>query len=238
MTNPIADISLRKAALIAGFGYLMVFIVATFANAFALESLIVAGDATATVKNIMANQLLFRFGIAGWVIVLAFDLIVAWALYILLEPINKSLSLLAAWFRLLFVAIFASGLVNLLSVLELLSGADFLVVSGAGQLQAQAMLFLHAYEYGVTVSFVFFGLHIFFIGFLIFKSGYIPKILGVLLLIASLGYLIDSFGNFLSTSYAKNEAAFILFVAVPAVISEFSLTLWLLFKGGKVQPTQ
>lgn len=238
MTNPIADISLRKAALIAGFGYLMVFIVATFANAFALESLIVAGDATATVKNIMANQLLFRFGIAGWVIVLAFDLIVAWALYILLEPINKSLSLLAAWFRLLFVAIFASGLVNLLSVLELLSGADILVVSGAGQLQAQAMLFLHAYEYGVTVSFVFFGLHIFIIGFLIFKSDYIPKILGVLLLIASLGYLIDSFGNFLSTSYAKNEAAFILFVAVPAVISEFSLTLWLLFKGGKVQPTQ
>ncbi len=85
------------------------------------------------------------------------------------------------------------------------------------------------------MSFVFFGLHIFFLGYLIFKSDYIPKILGVFLIVASLGYLIDSFGNFISSSYASNERIFLLVVAVPAIISELSLTFWLLFKGVKVQ---
>ncbi len=121
---------------------------------------------------------------------------------------------------------------------NLLGGADYFTVFEPGQLQAQVMLFLSAYDYGVNISFVFFGIHILVLGYLIFKSDYIPRILGVLLIVASLGYLIDSFASFLSSNYANNEAAFVLIVAVPAVISEFSLTLWLLLKGGKVQRTQ
>ena len=231
MTNRIDDISLRKAALVAGFGYLPVFILGGFAN---FPNFIVPGDAATTVNNIMASESLFRTYIASWVIVLAFDTLVAWALYILLKPVHKSLSLLAAWFRLVFVAIFGIALVNLLSVLPLLSGADYLTVFEPNQLQAQAMSFVNAYTFGVNISFVFFGLHIFFLGYLIYKSDYIPRILGVLLIVASIGYFIDSFASILSSNYASNEIYFIMFIAVPAIISELSLTLWLIFKGRKI----
>ena len=234
MTNRIADISLRKAARVAGLAYLIIFILGGFTNFIARDNLIVAGDAATTASNIMASESLFRMGIAGGVIVLAADAVVAWALYIFLKPVNKSLSLLAAWFRLLFVAISGIALLNLFFVLLLLSGADYLTVLETGPLQAQVMLFIGAHDFAINISYVFFGLNIFFLGYLIFKSDYVPKILGALLMIASVGYQIDSFASVLSSDYADNETNFLLFVAVPAIIAEFSLTLWLLIKGEKV----
>ena len=86
------------------------------------------GDATTTANNIMANELLFRSGIVSWLIVLTCDVVVAWALYVLLKPVNKSLSLLAAWFRLVYSTIHGIALLNLIFVLQLLSGADYLTV--------------------------------------------------------------------------------------------------------------
>ncbi len=234
MTNRIADISLGKAARVAGFGYLIIFILGGFTNFIARDNLIVPGDAAATVSNIMASESLFRMGIAGGVIVLAADAVVAWALYIFLKPVNKSFSLLAVWFRLVFVAIAGINLLNLLIVLLLLSGADYLTVFETGQLQAQVMLFLGAHGSGINISWVFFGFHILVLGYLIFKSSYIPRILGILLIVASLGYFINGFASFLSSNYANNEAN-LLVVAVPAIIAEFSLTLWLLIKGGSIQ---
>ena len=232
-TASIIEISLRDAARIAGFGYLMVFIFGIFGNFFVFEKLIVPGDAVTTANNIKANESLFRFGIASWVIVIIFDTLVAWSLYFLLKPINKSFSLLTAWFRLVFVAIFAYSFVDYFSVMQLFSGADYLKVFETNQLQAQAMLLLNTHNFAVHISYVFFGLHIFFLGYLILKSGYIPRIIGILLLVASCGYLINSFGNFLSPAFANNKTTFIVFVAIPAMISEFSLTFWLIFKGGK-----
>ena len=232
MTNRIADISLRQAALVAGFGYLIIFVFGGFAS---FSGIVVPADAAATAANIMASESLFRMGIASWLFALTADAIVAWALYVFLKPVSKSLSLLAAWLRLVFVAVFVLNQLNLVFAWQLLSGADYFTVFEPDQLHAQAMLFLNAYEYGMHISFIFFGLHIFVIGYLIFKSDYIPRILGVLLIIASVGYQIDSFGNFLSSNYANNEALFIVFVAVPAVIAEFSLNLWLLIRGGKVK---
>jgi len=232
--NRVADISLRQAAIIAGLGYIPIFVLGLFANIF---SFIAPGDAAATANNIVAAEMQFRLSIVIWVVLMTIDTVVAWALYVLLKPVNKSLSLLTGWFRLVFVGIFASSLVYLLSVLQLLSGADYLSVFEPGQLQAQALLFLNAYAFGVNVSWVFFGLHIFFLGYLIFKSsygGYIPRILGVLLMVASFGYFIDSFASFLSPSYANNEALFILVVGLPAITSELSLTIWLFVKGGKI----
>ena len=234
MTTRIADISLRKAALVAGFGYLIIFILGGFTNFIARDNLIVSGDAATTAHNIMASESLFRMGLAGGVIVLVADAVVAWALYIFLKPVNKSLSLLAAWFRLLFVAIAGISLLYLSFVLLLLSGADYLAVFETSQLQSQVMLFLNAHEYGINISWVFFGLHILVLGYLIFKASYIPRILGVLLIVASLGYFINSFASFLSSNYANNEAN-LLVVAVPAIIAELSLTLWLLIRGRKVE---
>jgi len=230
-TTGITNISLRQAAIIAGFGYLVIFIFGI--NFSFIENFIVPGDAATTANNIMAAEPLFRLGIIGLIIVLIADVVVAWALYIFLKPISKSLSLLTAWFRLVYTAIFGITLLNLFIVLMLLSGANYLRVFEPNQLHALAMLFLNAYQYGFNIGYVFFGLHIFGLGYLIYKSKYIPRILGVLLMIAFVGYLIDSFASVSSPSYVNNQIAFLILVAVPAIISELSLTLWLLFKGGK-----
>lgn len=138
-------------------------------------------------------------------------------------------------FRLVFAAIFGVALLNLVLALELLGGADYLAVFEPDQLHAQAMLFLNAFSYGWLIGLVLFGLHLSVLGYLIIKSSYMPRILGVLLIVASLGYLIDSFANVLLSNYADYETTFLVVVAVPAVIAELSLTFWLLFKGVDVQ---
>ena len=196
------------------------------------------GDAAATANNIAASEGPFRAGIVSWLIVITCDVVGAWALYVFFKPTNKSLSLLAALFRLMHAAITGITLLKGFFALLLLSGADYLTVFETDQLHAQAMLFLNAFNYGWLIGLVFFGFHLFVLGYLIFKSGYIPRILGVLLIIASLAYLVDSFANVLLPNYENYEAMFSLVVVVPAVIAELSLCLWLLLKGGKLQRTQ
>lgn len=233
MIKSVTDISLRKAALLAGFSYIVLLMFNTIAHTYSLNNLIVLGDATATFNNILTSESLFRIGIAGWLMVLVTDVVIAWALYIFLKPVDKNLSLLMASFRLLFVVIAASTFVYLLSVLYLFSSAHDLIAFQSDQLSILAMLFLNPYGYGFNIAFVFFGLHILILGFLAYKSDYIPKVLGIFLIIASLGYLIDSFGSILFSSYAENEILYLLLVALPALIAEYSFTIWLLVRGGK-----
>ena len=231
ITSRIADTSLRSAARVAGFGYLLIFVTGIFA--FPLDDLIVPGDAATTASNIAGSELSFRAGIASALILLVADLVVAWALYIYLKPVSESLSLLTAWLRLIYVAVAASAFAGLFSVLMILSGPT---VFELGQLDVPTSLFLNLYEYGFNVSFVFFGLHILGLGYLIWKSDYVPHVLGTLLIIAAVGYQIDSFGSMLSSSYANNDTLFVVFVAVPAIIAELALTLWLLIRGVNVEP--
>ncbi len=226
MTNRIADISQRKAAIVAGSGLLIMTIFAVFANFFVLESFIVQGDAAETVNNIIVNEGLFRTGICSLIIVAIFDVVVAWALYVLLKPVNKSLSLLTAWFRLVYAAILGISLHNLLSVLLLLGDADYLKVFETDQLHTQAMLSLGAFSDGWDIGIVFFGLHLVLLGYLIFKSGCIPRILGVLLVVAGLGYLIDSFVVFLLPNQEVTIAMF-------TFVGELLFMFWLLLQGGK-----
>jgi len=231
MIYHIADISLRKAAIVAGLGYVAIFIFATYAGIVSTGP----GDSAATASDKMANEVLFRSGIASWVIVLIADVVVAWALYVFFKPVSKSLSLLAAWFRLIFTAIAGITLLNLLIALQLSKGADHLTVFTADQLQAQVILFLNAYWDLTLIAWVFFGLHIFFLGYLILKSGYIPRILGVLLIVASIGYQINSFANFLLPNIANSAETLLAVTITPAIIAELALLLWLVFRGGKIE---
>jgi len=224
-------VSPAKAARVAGFGYLVVFVLGTVGNLLAFEKLIVRGDAAASAANIVAHPSLFRLGIASWLVVVVADAVVAWSLYVFFERVDKQLSLLAAWFRLVFVGIFAYSFVSYFSVLETLSGASYLAAFDAKQLQGRAMQGLNAHDYAMHVSFVFFGLHVATVGYLMLRSGHMPKVIAVLLLLAGVGYQIDSFGNVLSAAYASSQLGFVIFVAVPAVLSEASLMLWLLFKA-------
>ena len=226
--------SLKKISTIAGIGYLFIFITGIFSNFFVLESLIVPGDATTTTNNITDNDFLFRIGILSFIIMVVWDVVLAWALYVLLKPVNENLSLLSGWLRLVNSTIFGIALYNLFSILQISNGAEYLNALGTNYMYTQVMLFFDAFNYTWLIGLVFFGIHLFVLGYLIFKSGYMPKFLGILLIIAAIGYLIDSLANFLLSNYSDYKNLFMFIVIVPGIIGELSLTFWLLFKGVKL----
>ena len=228
--------SIKTIARVTGVLYLIIIICAGFSEGYVRSSLITPGDATATAHKITASEGLFRLGFVSDLIAFLSDLAVSVLLYILLRPVNKTLSLLAASLRLLaHPAIASVNLLNHFIALLLVSGADYLSVFEADQLHAFVLLFLNLHRYGYLIAGAFFGLHCSVLGYLLFKSTFFPKILGVLLVVASAGYLIESFGNFLFPGY---EALLVWMVAAPAGIAELSLCLWLLVKGVNVQQWQ
>jgi hypothetical protein len=232
-TSSIADISQRQAARIAGFAYVVIIVLAFFANFLVVDRLVEPGDAAATVSNIAGSEGLFRSGVAAFVAVFVSDAVVAWALYIFFRRASRDLSLLMAWFRLLYTAISAIALLNLLVAVLLVGGADYAAALGVGQRDAQVMLFLDAYDYGWAIGLVCFGIHLVLLGFIVLRSDYVPSILGSLLAVAGLGYLVDSLARFLLPNYEDYGNLFLVLVAVPAIAGEFSLTGWLLLRGGK-----
>ena len=225
-TKRFADISLSKAALFAGLGLLIMAVLAPIALFNGLDKMLVTGDATATANNIIAAEGQFPIIICTFLIVAILDLVVAWALYILFKPVNKSISLLASWFRLIYAGILGIALLNLFIVSQLLSGASYLTVFDQNQLNTLAMLFFNSFTYVWDIGLVFFGLHLLILGYLVFKSVYFPKFLGILLVIASAGYIIDSFGKFLSPNYSIS-------IALYAFVGEALLIFWLLWRGVK-----
>ena len=222
--------SLKKTARIAAFLYLILIVVGPFSLMYVPSTLIVPGDAATTANNIMASEGLFRAGIASASVVFLIEIVLPVILYVLLKPVSKTLSLVAAFFRLAMTIIQGINLLNHFTALLLLSGADYLTVFKPDQLHALVLLFLNVHEYVAHTWGLFFALHLFFLGYLVYKSGYIPRILGVLLLIASLCYLIQSFGIFLLPKYEE------IFALVGWIsIIEVAFPLWLVIKGVKDQ---
>jgi len=223
----------QKLARIAGVLYLVIIVCAGFSEGVVRSSLIVPGDATATVSNISASEGLFRLGFVSDLIAFLSDLVVSILFYILLKPVSKTLALIAASFRLLaHPAIASINLLNLYIALLLVSGDGYLTALDTSQSHALVLLFLNAHTYGYLIAGAFFGLHLLFLGYLLYKSDLFPGILGVLIVIASFGYLIESFGSFFFPTY---ESLFTWIVAVTAVIGEVSLAFWLLIKGVRNQ---
>ena len=226
--------SFKTISRFAGLGYLVIFITGIVSNFAILENIIVPGDAAATSANIINQESLFRTGMLGFVIMVIFDLFLTWALYLLLKPVSRDLSLLSAWMRLVNVSIFAVALFHLFTILNISNNAAYLDVFDPQQLHAQIMLSLDDFNNTWLIGLIFFGLHLGVLGYLIVKSGYIPKFIGVLLFLASGGYLADSFAHILLSDYEKYKDLFSMIVIVPGVIGELSLTFWLLFKAGKL----
>lgn len=219
--------SIQKTARFAGVLYLIITVAATIAHFYVPSNIIVPGDAAATANNIINNETLFRFGaIGGELIVLLSEIILSMVLYVILKPVNKTLSLLAAVSRLAMTTIHGLNLINYFFVLLLLGGG-YSTVFGVDQLHALVTLFLDAHSYGFTIGIAFLTIHVFILGYLIFKSGYFPKILGILFIAAGFGYLIDSFALLLSTSYETTPG----FIAAVIAISEIAFPVWLLIKG-------
>jgi hypothetical protein len=223
--------SVKAAARIAGGLYLLITILSIFVHFYIPGELIVPGDATTTANNIIASEGLFRIGIVSELIILLIEIVLSVILYVLFKPVNKTLSLVAAISRLAMTTIHGINLLNNFIVLLLLSGAAYLTVFEPAQLNAVVMLFLNAYSYGFTIGIGFFTLHVLLLGYLIFKSGYFPRILGVLFMIASLGYLIDVSSHILLANYKTGPV----YLALPIAIAEIAFPLWLLIKGVNVE---
>lgn len=224
----IAEISLKNSAIIAGIGILLMAILAPIANFAIIEGLIDPDDVAKTVGNISASNGLFRLGICLFMMVAILDIIVAWALYIYLTPVNKQLSLLTAWLRIIYATILGVILINLINVLQLINGADYLTGFSIAQIQTQVMLSLNIFTQGFEFGLIIFGFHLLLLGYLILKAGYMRRILGILLILAAAGYLIDGFGNLLSADYSIS-------ISVYTFIGEVVLIFWLLIKGRKVK---
>ncbi|MEJ2545206.1 MAG: DUF4386 domain-containing protein [Calditrichaceae bacterium] len=223
--------SLQNIAKLTGIGYLIIFVTGFFSNFFVLENMFVPGDSATTVANILNNDSLYRIGIFSFILMVLVDVLLAWTLYMVLLPVNRYISLLSGWLRLVNGAIFGIALYNLIIVLKLLGKNDFIKTFGTEQLHAQVMLSFETFNITWLIGLIFFGLHLLVLGYLIYKSGYISKIIGVLLLVAGIGYLIDSFANFLLPDYANYKDIFLMIVVIPGIIGELSLTFWLLFKS-------
>jgi len=219
----------KRTARIAGLIYLILIIAGVFANLFVRSSLIVPGDAAATASNIMANEWLFRLAYMSDLIMITCMVLLPLVLYVLLKSVNKNIALLMVIFALVSVPIMYTNMLNHFAPLLLLSGADYLTVFAADQLNAQAMLFLNLHEAGYNV--IFFGLWLLPLGYLIYKSGYFPRILGVLVVIAGFSTLIDVSTFFLFPSYTEIISSVVM---VPGAIGEFGFCGWLLIKGAKI----
>jgi len=206
-------------------------LLAPFAVFGVLETLVVSGDPTATFTNISASEGLFRSGIAAFLIVIMLDVVVAWALYVLLRPVHRNIALLTAWLRLAFAAVFASVLVNLLDAAQLVAGAEQSTVQPE-QLYAQVMSSIASFDYGWTgIALAIFGLHLFGLGYLLFRSADFPKFLGVLVILAGVGYLVDSFGTILIPEYGLTIGAF-------TFVGEALLIIWLFMRAIRGFPSE
>jgi hypothetical protein len=227
LTKGTADRTPRTMARLAGVLYLVITIAAIIAHFYIPAQLLVPGDAAATANNILASGTLFRIGIGSELVVLLCEIVLSIVLYLLFKPVSKTLALVAAVFRLAMTTIHAVNLLNYFFVLLLLSGADYLAVFEADQLHALVLLFLDAHSYGFTIGIAFFAPHVFVLGYLIFKSGYLPRTLGILFLVAACGYLVDSSALLLVPGYDTTPV----FLALPIAIAEIAFPVWLLVKG-------
>ncbi len=222
------DTSPQVYARTGGWLYLIVIVTGIFAEGFVRANLIMSGDATVTATNIMTHESLWRIGFAADLIAVVCYVAVALILYVLLRPVNRSLALLAAFFSLVGCAILGINGLGHFAASILLGGADYLKAFDPHQLQALALLSLKLHSYGYVISIVFFGFYCLLLGYLIFRSGYLPKFLGVLLAIGGLCYLINSFAAFLAPAFAAS------ILLVPGGVAELSLCLWLIVMGVNV----
>jgi len=226
MTTNTKTNSIQLTARIAAILTLLIVVLAPFSMLYIPTTLVVPGDAATTANNIIDSQGLFRAGMVSDSIVFLIETVLTVLLYVLIKPVNKTLSLAAAFSRLAMTVIQGINLLNHFVVLLLLSGASYLTVFAPDQLQAFALLFLNAHE---TVTFIwglFFGLHLLIFGYLVYKSGYLPKFLGITLLVVALCYFIQDFGNVLLPQYKA------LFTSIGSLaFLEIVFPLWLLIKG-------
>jgi hypothetical protein len=225
MTNEKETTSIQTYARIAGLLFLLSMIGGGFGEFYVPTKLIVAADATATANNIVAFNSLFRWGFAGYLLEAVCDISLAWIMYVLLRPVHKDIALLAAFFGLVSTAVFAIAELFFFGSTFILGGADYLKTFSPAQLNTLGLLSIKFYTYGGMIFLAFYGIATGIRGYLIYRSGYFPKSLGVLLVIAGLGFIAKNVAGVLAPKFPSE----LFLVVMP--FAGVALTLWFLVKG-------
>lgn len=221
----IEGITLRQAAIITGLAYLL------NPTAYAenlYHKLVIAGHVDQTIANIGAHSGLFSTVILFYLVNFVGDIVIAWALYVLLAPVNRALSLLASWFQLVYAAAGFSAALNLTTVSRLILDPNYPAVLQGAQLQAQVATLLDSFRYGWSFSLILFGIHLILVGWLIVRSRYIPWIIGVIIGIDGIGWLITELQPYLFPSVNVDWLFFTFF-------GELIFMVWLLIFGWRIK---
>jgi len=225
MTQRAIEPSPQAWARIGGVLYLVIIIIGIWAEVFVRDGLILSGDVTTTARNIAASQGLWRAAIAANLVHLSSGVILAAIYYLLFAPVSKTFARIAVLFNLTAIALEAGGKVFLLLALAPLGSAEYLKAFEPQQLHVLTWLSIRGHTLAFNVSLIFFGFQCVILGYLIFKSTFLPRLLGVLMALAGVSYLVNCFAVVVAPSFADIR------LLIPAFIGETALCLWLIFKG-------
>lgn len=221
----------KKTARLGGLLYLVVVLTGIFSLMYVPSKLIVDDNATLTYQNIVSSDSLFRLWIVCGLLCYTFFLFLPLVLYKLLKPVDENYAKLMVLLAVISVPIFFLNAQNLFNVLSLVSSTNNYLGFSVEQIQSQVILYLTQYDNGLRIVHIFSGLWLFPFGYLVYKSGILPKLLGVLLMLGCFGYLINFLGHSLVPNYSKIGIAS--FVQLPASLGEIGACLWLLVMGAK-----
>jgi len=212
--------------------YLLVIVFGGFAEGFVTDKLIVPGNVAASAQNILASPGLWSLGVAANLLVVVFAIPQLWIEYLFLSKVNKSLMQLSLLLGVVSLAVEAVSKVFLLLILPMLKSPDYLTAFDAHQMQVLANLALKSHNAAFNIALIFFGLACLVNGYLIFKSGYLPKFIGLLLQLAGVCYLVACFAALFAPAFSNLLTPFIL---IPPLIGESALCLCLLVKGVRLE---
>jgi hypothetical protein len=217
--------SVQTYARIAGVVFLLAFVGGGFGEAYAPAQLIVPGNATATAHNLIASDLFYRLGFLAYLIEACTDVALAFLLYVLLRPVHANLAFLAVPFRLMATATFAFGELFYFAPSLILGGDAYLKTFSPEQLQTLALLSLNVYGAAGFIFTVHYGVASILFGYLMWRSGYLPRVLGVLWVLGGLGFVTSNVVWVLAPADASP------LLLVPQILATLSLGLWLLVRG-------
>jgi hypothetical protein len=228
MADRATDIRPQVYARIGGILYLIIILAGASGELFVRGSLVVSGSAAATATNILASRYLWRAGVAGDLVMHVCDVGLMLVFYVLLRPVNRNLALLAILFNLVQTSVLVANKLNLVLPLFLLADAPYLKAFTPEQLQALSYVAIRTHDYGFGFGLIFFGVECLVVGYLIIRSSYLPATLGVMMQIAGVCYVINSFAVVV---YPPIGSRLFPFILLPPFVAELSLALWLLVKG-------
>lgn len=228
MTTHTGTTSPRAYARIVGALYLLIFFLGPFAFFMGRTSVVVPGDPSATVDNLLAAETTFRLGMVAETAIVLIEIVVSAILYVLLRPVSRPLSLASALARFMQSVVQAVNLFTAVPALLLLGGASYLAAFETGQLNALVLLFMDANAFMIIIWGLIFGFHLLLLGYLVYRSGFWPRLLGVLLFVGGIGYLLQSYGHILVPQYDETLSTVVIVLSIPG---ELAFTIWLLWKG-------